>query len=136
MPQGGVISVARSPGFPDRVLPGVLPSGARTFLPARMERSDRPPDLLEWLCPLGFCAGAPFDGIAPGVFITAALHGAKVIVDEKGTEAAAATALGFETSGPPPADLTVVADHPFLWAIVHKDTGAVLFLGRLVDPTV
>ena len=81
------------------------------------------------------CPGAPFDGIAPGIFITAALHSAKVIVDEHGTEAAAATGLVYRTSGPPPPDLTIVADRPFLWAIVHQPTGAVVFLGRLVDPT-
>ena len=100
----------------------------------KWEQTLPPTDLFEWLCPLGFCAGARFDGIAPGIFITAALHGAKVIVDEKGTEAAAATAMSFAESGPPPADLTVVADRPFLWAIVHQDTDALLFLGRLVDP--
>ena len=91
--------------------------------------------MFEWLCPLDFCPRAGFDAIAPGIFITDAIHSAKVIVDEKGTEAAAATALGFDDSGPPPADLTVVADHPFLWAIVHQETGAILFVGRLVDPT-
>ncbi|WP_420611804.1 serpin family protein [Candidatus Spongiisocius sp.] len=100
----------------------------------KWEQTLPPTDLFEWLCPLGFCAGAPFDGIAPGIFITAALHGAKVIVDEKGTEAAAATAMAFQESAPPDADLTVVADRPFLWAIVHHNTGAVLFVGRLVDP--
>ena len=100
----------------------------------KWEQTLPPTDLFGWLCPLGFCAGAGFDGIAPGIFITAALHGAKVIVDEKGTEAAAATAMSFAESGPPPADLTVVADRPFLWAIVHQDTGALLFVGRLVDP--
>jgi len=93
-----------------------------------------PTDLFEWLCPQGFCAGAGFDGIAPGIFITAALHGAKVIVDEQGTEAAAATAMGFEESGPPPPDLTIVADRPFLWTIIHNDTQALLFIGRLVNP--
>ena len=101
----------------------------------KWEQTLPPTDLFEWLCPLGFCVGAAFDGIAPGIFITAALHGAKVIVDEKGTEAAAATAMAFDESGPPPADLTVVADRPFLWTIVHEDTGAALFLGRLVNPS-
>ncbi len=89
-------------------------------------------DLFEWLCPLGFCAGAPFENIAPQLMITAALH---VIVDEKGTEAAAATAMAFDESAPPRADLTVIADRPFLWTIVHPETGALLFVGRLVDPT-
>ena len=58
----------------------------------------------------GFCAGTGFDGIAPGIFMSAALHGAKVMVDEKGTEAAAATAMEFPSSEPPQADLTIVAD--------------------------
>ncbi len=100
----------------------------------KWEQTLPPTDLFEWLCPLGFCAGARFDGIAPGIFITAALHGAKVIVDEKGTEAAAATAMAFTESAPPDADLTIVADRPFLWTIVHQNTGAVLFVGRLVNP--
>ena len=100
----------------------------------KWEQTLPPTDLFGWLCPLGLCPGAPFYGIAPGIFITAALHGAKVIVDEHGTEAAAATALGFRTSLPPPPDLTIVADRPFLWAIVHQHTGALLFVGRLVDP--
>ena len=100
----------------------------------RWEQTLPPTDLFEWLCPQGFCADAGFDGIAPGIFITAALHGAKVIVDEQGTEAAAATAMGFGESGPPPPDLTVVADRPFLWAIIHDKTQAILFLGRVLDP--
>ena len=101
----------------------------------KWEQTLPPTDLFEWLCPQGFCAGAGFDGIAPGIFITAALHGAKVIVDEKGTEAAAATAVAFAESAPPEPDLIVVADRPFLWAITHQDTGAILFVGRLVDPS-
>lgn len=100
----------------------------------KWEQTLPPTDLFNWLCPQGFCAGAGFDNIAPGVFITAALHGAKVIVDEKGTEAAAATAAAFPASSPPEPDLTVVADRPFLWTITHQETGAILFVGRLVDP--
>jgi serpin B len=101
----------------------------------KWEQSLPPADLFEWLCPLGFCPGASLAGIAPGIFISAALHSAKVIVDEKGTEAAAATAIAGTTSLPPPADLTLVADRPFLWAIVHQETGALLFVGRLLDPS-
>ena len=100
----------------------------------KWEQTLPPSNLFEWLCPLGFCPGAGLDRIAPGIFISAALHGAKVIVDEKGTEAAAATAIAGTTSLPPEPDLTVVADRPFLWAIVHQPTGAILFVGRLVDP--
>ena len=100
----------------------------------KWEQTLPPTDLFGWLCPRGFCPGAGFDNIAPGIFITGALHGAKVIVDEKGTEAAAATAMAFNESAPPEPDLTVVADRPFLWAITHQDTGAILFVGRLVNP--
>ena len=49
----------------------------------KWEQTLPPTDLFEWLCPLGFCAGAPFENIAPQIMISAALHGAKVIVDEK-----------------------------------------------------
>ena len=101
----------------------------------KWEQTLPPTDLFEWLCPLGFCEGAPFDRIAPGIFITAALHGAKVTVDERGTEAAGATALAFQESAPPQADLTIVADRPFLWAIIHQHTNSLLFVGRLIDPT-
>ena len=109
-------------------------AGSVSITMPKWEQTLPPADLFEWLCPLGFCPGAGFEGIAPGIFMSAALHGAKVIVDEKGTEAAAATAVAFPTSLPPEPDLTVVADRPFLWAIVHQPTGAILFVGRLVNP--
>ena len=101
----------------------------------KWEQELPPTDLFAWLCPRGLCPGAGFDDIAPGIFINAAVHGAKIIVDEKGTEAAAATAVQFAEVGSPPPALTVVADHPFLWTIVHEQTGTILFVGRLVDPT-
>jgi serpin B len=59
-------------------------------------------------------------------------------VDEKGTEAAAATAvemnipLGIEMNPPKPVEVKV--DHPFLFAIQHRASGACLFLGHVVDP--
>ena len=115
-------------------LPRAAQTGPVQLAMPKWEQTLPPTDLFGWLCPQGFCPGAPFDGIAPGIFISAALHGAKVIVDEKGTEAAAATAMAFRRSLPPPPDLTIVADRPFLWAIVHQNTGALLFVGRLVDP--
>ena len=116
-------------------LPNAATTGLVEVTMPKWEQALPPADLFGWLCPQGFCAGAGFDAIAPGIFISAALHSAKVIVDEKGTEAAAATSIAFTTSVPPPPDLTVVADRPFLWAIIHQDTGALLFVGRLVNPT-
>ena len=115
-------------------LPNAATTGQVEVTMPKWEQTLPPADLFGWLCPQGFCAGAGFDAIAPGIFISAALHSAKVIVDEKGTEAAAATSINFTTSVPPPPDLTIVADRPFLWAIIHQDTGALLFVGRLVNP--
>lgn len=105
----------------------------------KWEQTLPPTDLFAWLCPLGLCAGASFENIGAKIEITAALHGAKLIVDEKGTEAAAVTVIeGYPTSEeppPPPPDLVVIADRPFLFAITHQPTGAILFAGRLTDPT-
>ncbi len=96
-----------------------------------------PTDLFtDWLCPAGLCPGAPFGQIGEGIFIDAAVHGARVIVDEEGTEAAAATALGFDESGPPEPALVAHFDHPFLWTVLHEPTGTIVFLGRVEDPSI
>lgn len=76
-----------------------------------------------------------WDGIAPGITLEAAVHAADIAVDEVGTVAAAATALGFEESGPPEPEVVVRADRPFLYLIRHLPTGAVLFVGRVLDPS-
>lgn len=71
----------------------------------------------------------------PPLYITAVVHKAMIIVDEKGTEAAAATAAIFGLKSAP-ADEPIVfrADHPFAFAICHQPTGAMLFAGRVVKP--
>lgn len=78
--------------------------------------------------------GGSWDGIAPGITLESGVHAADIGVDEYGTVAAAATALGFEESGAGEADVTVRADRPFLYLIRHEPTGAVLFVGRVTDP--
>ena len=75
-----------------------------------------------------------FDGIGKGITLEQAVHAADIAVDEIGTVAAAATALGFEESGPPEPDVIVRADRPFLYLIRHQPTGTVLFVGRVMDP--
>lgn len=68
------------------------------------------------------------------LWISQIKHKAFVEVNEEGTEAAAATAVEMITKAaitPPP----FRADHPFLFLIRDNQTGAVLFLGRLIDPT-
>lgn len=76
-----------------------------------------------------------FGGIAEGITLEQAVHAADIAVDEVGTVAAAATALGFAESGPPTPEVVVRADHPFIYLIRHELTGAVLFVGRVMDPS-
>lgn len=54
-----------------------------------------------------------------------------VQVDEEGTVAAAVTSVGLRTSSAP---MPFVVDRPFLFAIRERASGAILFLGRVVDP--
>ena len=69
--------------------------------------------------------------------ISNVFHKAFVKVDEKGTEAAAATAVVMQRAGAmpdPQRPQEFRADHPFLFLIRDLKTGAVLFLGRVVAP--
>ena len=91
-------------------------------------------DLIEWLTDQGAAPGS-YPSISPDAFLGEAVHGADIAVDERGTVAAAATALSFEESGPPESELTVKADRPFLYLIRHRPTGLVLFAGQVTDPT-
>jgi serpin B len=62
-------------------------------------------------------------------------HKAFVKVDEKGTEAAAATAVSMAAgAGAPPKMIDFTADHPFLFAIVDRASKMILFLGRVAEP--
>jgi serpin B len=85
-----------------------------------------------------FTGQADFSGIEPKkeLFISAVIHKAFIAVDEKGTEAAAATAVAMLAMAAPPLEEPPEfrADHPFLFFIRDNRTGSILFLGRLLDP--
>lgn len=70
------------------------------------------------------------------LFIQKAIQKAVVEVDEEGTKAAAATGITVGvTSAPMPSErFNLIADRPFLFAIVHQPTGTVLFMGILREP--
>jgi len=82
-----------------------------------------------------FSPTADFSGMsgAPELYISDALHQARIDVTEKGTEAAAATAvvMGVRAGGA----VEVVIDSPFFFAIIDNDTNTILFLGNMEDPT-
>ena len=66
-----------------------------------------------------------------GYYIGKVVHAAKIEVNEKGTEAAAATVVEAPAGSapPPPEGITLVLDRPFLYGIVDLYTGVPLFLG-------
>jgi len=66
--------------------------------------------------------------------IGAVLHKSFVSVDEKGTEAAAVTAVIMVMSVPPPATVNFTADRPFIFLIQDIKTGSILFMGRVFNP--
>ena len=90
--------------------------------------------------PIAFDANrADFSGMTgqPDLVISDVIHKAFVAVDEKGTEAAAATAVIMEEAmamEPPEAPIELILDRPFLFFIVEQETGTVLFAGRYTGP--
>jgi serpin B len=95
------------------------------------------PVLMEMGMKQAFTAQADFSGISKseGLMIDNVLHKAFVDVHEKGTEAAAATAVVVNRSAPPPRPkATFRADHPFIFFIRETQTGTILFMGRVTDP--
>jgi serpin B len=86
--------------------------------------------------PLAFSAAADFSGITDEeqLRIDSVQHKTFVQIDEKGTEAAAATGVDAQAVSAPVVQ-TVTVDRPFLFVITDTATGAPLFLGRVADPT-
>jgi serpin B len=86
---------------------------------------------------------ANFDKIAPRkpndyLYISNVFHKTFIAVDEKGTEAAAATAVvmmrATAIARPKPPPIEVRIDRPFVYAIQHVPSGVCLFLGRVSEP--
>lgn len=77
-----------------------------------------------------FSQSADFSGIRENTCISRVLHKAIIEVNEEGSEAAGVTVVEVElTSATEP--VKFVADRPFIFAIADKDTGTILFLGKL-----
>ena len=89
--------------------------------------------------PLPFGGAADFSAMTldEPVMIGQVVHQAFIEVNEEGTEAAAATAVVEYTTGiseTPSKWVEFRADHPFLFVIRHRETGGLLFMGRVAHP--
>ncbi len=125
----------------DKILGGMQPTdGLELGLPKFNFSANF--DLADQLTSLGMSDAfnpdrADFSGMTgkKDLYIDKILHKAFVAVDEKGTEAAAATGVIMKLTSImlPNASLTI--DRPFLFVIRDLPSGQILFIGRVLDPT-
>ncbi len=87
--------------------------------------------------PTAFGSNADFSGMngTRDLFIQSVIHQAFVEVNEEGTEAAAATGVVMEVTSIGPETPVFRADHPFIFFIQEIETGNILFVGRVCDPS-
>jgi serpin B len=80
-------------------------------------------------------AAADFSGIDGNrdLVISDVFHESFISVDEHGTEAAAATAVVIGTTSMPDQPLTLTIDHPYIFLIREKQTGLILFMGKVLS---
>ena len=130
-------------GFDDQAL-GAIVAGLDTHevilgLPkfGAESRVELGPVLAALGMPTAFTDAADFSGITTQeqLLISAVIHQANIDVDENGTEAAAATAVVMRATAAPDGMVTLTVDGPFLFALRDTESGAVLFLGRIADPS-
>jgi serine protease inhibitor len=76
-----------------------------------------------------------FEGNLPPLMISRVIHEALIEVDEKGTEAAAATVVEIVMTSMPAGPSRITLDKPFYFLIKEKSSGAILFMGKLSDPS-
>ncbi len=140
-----------STAFVEHTLASLRPTLVEVFLP-RVSISSRPPGLPELLATIGMSTAfsryaadfSGINGVCPpdrrALYVSDLVHKATIDVDEQGTEATAATAIEMRAvSAPlfrrhPKAPPIFRADHPFLFALCHRPTGELLFLGRVARP--
>jgi serpin B len=86
--------------------------------------------------PIAFSTSADFSGMTGNreLYIADVVHKAFVSVDEAGTEAAAATGVVMELTAMPET-VEVTIDRPFIFLIRDIETGAILFVGRTLNPS-
>ena len=124
------------------ILAGLQPQPVSLVAPRfKVESTYRLADALaEMGMPDAFCSSprVDFSGMTgkPDLCIGQVFQKAFVAVDEKGTEAAAASAVVAKELALMISDAqSLVIDRPFLFAILHKPDNSVLFWGQVTDPT-
>jgi len=87
--------------------------------------------------PTAFTGSADFSGMTGtrDLKIDKVIHQAFIEVNEEGTEAAAATGISMMPTSMPPPTPIFKADHPFIFIIQQNETGNILFMGRVSDPS-
>jgi serpin B len=122
------------------IVAGLTPKTVALCLPSF--RTETEASLEKVLQALGMASAfapglADFSGMdgSRNLFVAAVRHKAFIDVAEKGTEAAAATAVVMRDGSIMMVDLSVWADHPFFYVVRDEPTGAILFMGRVLDPS-
>lgn len=77
---------------------------------------------------------ADFTGMSDGLSISKVIHKAFIEVNEKGSEAAAVTAVVMRKSSVAPKEIIFKANRPFILLIIEKQTGSILFIGSVLNP--
>jgi len=87
--------------------------------------------------PAAFSDEANFSGMNGNrdLYIAEVLHKAFISVDESGTEAAAATAVIMALTGIPDEPIEVTVNRPYIFLIRDIESGTILFIGRVLDPS-
>lgn len=117
------------------IVTGLAPTGTNVLMPKFT--LDYELELQDALRTLGmgiaFTHAANFSKIcSKGLLISRVKHKAFVAVDEQGTEASAATAVELKRGLPPS---LFAVDRPFVFVIRERSSGTILFMGRIMDPT-
>ncbi len=122
----------------DNIISGLQPAQVTLTMPkfefdSKFSLTDT---LIEMGMPIAFSGAADFSGMTGtlDLCINEVIHKAFVSLDEAGTEAAAATAVIMDGSAMPLEPVEVTIDRSFIFLIRDIETGAILFVGRVLNP--
>lgn len=128
-----------NPAELDKAIKGFIPPEVKLKLPRFKFESAF--NLVDALRTLGMTDAfkefvADFSGMdgTKYLYISQVVHKTFISVDETGTEAAAATGLQFKNVSAPLKVVDLTIDRPFLFFILDKQSGSILFMGRVVNP--